>query len=276
MPAEASPLLTRLLRRSTPRGLRNWVRNPRASLGWLRSQWEFRRGRTSEVLLPDGLRLRCHPESAHTFALFVRDPAQKAEYYAFCGLLGPAPRLLDLGAHYGFFGAVALARSREARVLAVEPSRGALPILRANLRLAGGEGRAQVLAAAAGAGDGELAMLAAGPAGEQYMFAAGGRSDAVTVPQYSLTSLARRAGWTPTLVKCDIEGHEAAMLCGENLAVLAAWRAPLLLELHRAWIERDGGDPDALLRRLAAAGYRAAQEPDHATAAVTRLLLVPR
>jgi FkbM family methyltransferase len=275
MPAEASPLLTRLLRRATPRGLRNWVRNPRASLGWLRSQWEFRRGRTGEAILPDGLRLRCHPESAHTFALFARDPTQAAEYHAFCQLLGPAPRLLDLGAHYGFFGAVALARSPEARVLAVEPSRGALPILRANLRLAGGEGRAQVLAGAAGAGDGELAMLAAGPAGEQYMVAAGGRRDATRVPQFCLATLGRHAGWTPTLVKCDVEGHEAAVLSGENLQVLAGWRAPLLLELHRAWIERDGGDAEALLAALAEAGYRI-PEPVDAAAAVNRLVLVPR
>ncbi|HET9784073.1 MAG TPA: FkbM family methyltransferase [Terriglobales bacterium] len=268
-------VVARLLRHSTPRGLRNWVRNPRASLGWLRSQWDFRRGRTSEAVLPDGLRLRCHPESAHTFALFTRDPAQGAEYEAFCRLLGPAPRLLDLGAHYGFFGAVALARSPEARVLAVEPSAGALAILKENLRLAGGEGRAQVLAGAVGAGDGELAMLAAGPAGEQYMFAATGRPDAVRVPQFSLASLGRRAGWTPTLVKCDIEGHEAAVLQGENLAVLAAWRVPLLLELHRAWIRRDGGDPEALLRGLAAAGYRATPAADTA-AEVNRLVLVPR
>lgn len=275
MPAEAPAPFIRLLRRCTPRGLRNWLRNPRASLGWLHSQWDFRRGRTVEAALPDGLRLRCHPESAHTFALFARDPTQEAEYHAFCRLLGRHARLLDLGAHYGFFGAVALARSPEARVLAVEPSPAAVPILRANLRLAGGEGRAQVLAGAVGARDGELAMLAAGPAGEQYMFAAAGRPDAVRMPQYCLATLGRHAGWTPTLVKCDIEGHETAVLAGANLSVLAAWRAPLLLELHRAWIRREGGDPEALLRRLAAAGYRPLQDSD-AAAEVSRLVLVPR
>lgn len=275
MAAEGSGMMTRLLRRVTPRRLRNQLRNPRASLRWMGSQWAFRRGHVAELELPDGLRLRCHPESAHTFGLFVHDPTQQGEYAAFCRVLGERPRLLDLGAHFGFFGAVALARSAEARVVAVEPSAGALPILRENLRLAGGDGRWQVIAGAVGAQDGELAMLAAGPAGEQYMYAASGRPDAVRVPQFSLASLGRRAGWTPTVVKCDIEGHEAAVLRGENLATLAAWHAPLLLELHGDWIRRDGGDPDALLAALEAAGYRCEPTVDTAIP-VTRLVFWPR
>src|SRR6185312_4179668 len=146
------------VRRTTPRWLRNWVRNPRATGRWLRSAYQWRRrgavvltfgpvqdsavaglglrgpqagastsgARGEDAMGPapvNAWRLRCHPESARTFGLFLRDPDSIAELAEFRQAATPGMRLLDIGAHYGFFSLVALALGgEEARALAVEPS----------------------------------------------------------------------------------------------------------------------------------------------------------
>ncbi len=245
-----------------PRGLRNWLRNPRASARWLRSALAFRRGRCASLDLSAAagvpLLLRCHPEAARTFRLFLDDPDHRRELRAFLAVLPPQLRFFDLGAHYGFFTLAALARGgAETRVLAVEPSPAARRVLASNLGLAPGGGRAHVLAGAVGGAEGSLPMLAAGVASEHYMFAAGAaRPDAVAVPQFTLPALARAAGFPPTLIKLDVEGAEFEVLTAPaNLAALQAWRVPLLLELHADWIRRRGCDPAAPLAALAALGY---------------------
>jgi FkbM family methyltransferase len=257
-----------------PRGLRNWLRSPRASLRWWRSSLAFRRGRAATLDLSAsagvGLRMRCHPEAGRTFALFLDDPDHRRELRAFVSEL-PASglRLFDLGAHYGFFtlAAVALAGAG-ARVLAVEPSPAARRVLAANLALAAAGERVTVLAGAVGAAEGSLPMLAAGAASEHYLFAAGQRSDAVAVPQFTLPALARAAGFAPSLIKLDIEGAEFDVLTAPaNLDALRAWRAPMLLELHSDWIRRRGQDPAAALTALAEAGYEFSRDGSPLSAA---------
>jgi FkbM family methyltransferase len=272
-----------------PRGPRNWLRNPRASLRWLRSAFAFRRGHvvTLDCSAAAGvpLILRCHPEAGRTFRLFVDDADHRRELRAFAAALpGGDLRLFDLGAHYGFFTLAALAlRGAATRVLAVEPSPGARRVLKANLALAGGGARAIVLAASVGPADGTLRMLAAGVASEHYMFPAPAqRPDAVDVPQFSLPTLAREAGFAPSLLKLDVEGGEFDILTASaNLEALRAWRAPLLLELHADWIRHRGQDPAAPLAALAAIDYEltldGAPIPAAAAAALplTRLLCRP-
>lgn len=244
------------VRRMTPRWLRNWLRDPRASLRWLGLSWRWRRQGGVELDCGGGVVVRCHPASARTFQLFVQDPDSIAEFEVFRQWLAPGARLYDLGAHYGFFSVAALALGAE-RVLAVEPSAAAARVLRSNLKLAAAGMRAQLLQAAVGVANAPLAMLSGGVHSENYMFAASvGRSDAVLVPALNFSGLEQHCGWRPTLVKLDIEGFERAVLTSPvNLDALRAWRVPLLLELHNAVLREEGHDPASILEALASAGY---------------------
>jgi FkbM family methyltransferase len=270
-----SPAVARNLARwFLPRPLRNWLRNPAATRRWFTSAWAWRRGGAVELdfgaVGGRRLRLRCHPESGRTFSLFLHEPDSIAELRAFGAVLPPGVRLFDLGAHYGFFTLAALhLGGPDVRVLSVEPSPAAVRLLRLNLGLTRFSPQVRVLQAAVGGADGDLRMLAAGIASEHYMLAAGpGRGDAVSVPQWGLPSLARQAGWTPTLIKMDIEGAELELLAAPgNLRALRAWRIPLLLELHCHFIRQRGGDPAAVLRALDDAGYAAPRLHDEAVSA---------
>lgn len=252
-------LLHRVIRRATPRGLRNWMRNPRASARWLGTAWRWRRSGAVRLDLGSGITLLCHPESARTFGAFRSDPDSMAEFAEFRAAAGPGSRLYDVGAHYGFFSLATLALGGpSSRVLALEPSQRACRVLDANLKLAAAGGRALAVRAAAGPRDGTLAMIAGGIASENYMFAAtGNRPDTVAVPQYSLPGMERLCGWIPTHLKLDIEGFEYEVLtAAENLAALASWRPTLFLELHCDFIRQRGFDPGDVLRALAGRGYR--------------------
>jgi FkbM family methyltransferase len=253
----AEPALRRWARRLLPRALRNWLRNPGASWRWLRSAWSWRQGRTGELECGDGVRLRCHPESARTFRLFVEEPDSRAELDAFRAVLRPGMRLWDLGAHYGFFSLYTLASAGGAQVLAVEPSPAAFRVLLHNLSLAENGPQAQALQAAAGAACGALPMLAAGIAGENYMvMATPGRRDQVAVPQLDFAGLRQACGWSPSHIKIDIEGHESELLAAAgNLAALAEWRPIILLELHNDWIRARGREPGEILDALERLGY---------------------
>ncbi len=247
-----------------PRGLRNWLRNPRASVRWLGSTRAFRRGRAATLDLSASagvpLILRCHPAAGRTFRLFLDDSDHRRELRAFVAALPSGQlRLFDLGAHYGFFTLAAIALGgTDTRILAVEPSPAAQRVLNANLALAAAGGaRARVLGAAVGATDGSMRMLAGGVASEHYMFAApSARPDAVAIRQCNLPTLARQAGFAPTLVKLDVEGGEFEVLTAPpNLEALRAWRVPLLLELHAEWIRQRGRNPAEVLAALAGLGY---------------------
>lgn len=250
--------LRRMVRQITPRAARNWLRNPRASLRWLRHQARWRWTGAVRLDLGEGVQLSCHPESARTFSCFLHNPDARQEWATFRATAQPGMRFWDLGAHYGFFSLAALQLGGEqAQVLAIEPSATAFHLLTLNLALTGAGDRGLARQLAVGPENGHIAMLSAGINGEHYLVKAmPGRPDAHEVPQSNLPGLYAITGWTPTHIKIDIESYEYELLAApDNLAALKNWRPILFLELHCQWLRERQRDPKSVLAHLAANGY---------------------
>lgn len=256
-------MLIRNLARGVPRGVRNWLRSPRASFRYAIASVSGSLGRTSTISsLPVGT-IRCHPVCRHAFEGFVRDSEYSAELRAFLDRSQPGMRLLDIGAHYGLMSIAACLREPSCRAIAVEPSARAVSLLRRNLNLNDLDRRVTVLPIAAGDRDGSVSMLSSGPGGVDHFVASfEDRSDATNVPVSRIDTICAINGFVPTHVKIDVEGFEQQALAGGE-HVLSRADAPILfLELHGAWITQQGGSGPQILRLLRDCGYR--KFTDHA------------
>lgn len=251
--------ITRVVARALiPRAVRNWVRSPSSSIGWLWSEFRHVLGVHPVVEVHPGWRIRCHPAARRSITrTLLRDPEQVAELNEFIRACTPSMVLFDLGAHFGVFSLAAAHRGGPgARIVAVEPSEAACRILRiqAQLNAAG----VQVVRAAAGDRPGSTAMLPVGVIANGYFVAADAEHserETVRVPTVSIDSLADELGIDPTHVKIDVEGAEEAVLRGGE-KTLGGVLAPLLfVELHNDLVRKRGGDPQVTLEVLARYGY---------------------
>ena len=164
--------------------------------------------------------------------------------------------MLDIGAHYGAFTLAALQYGGPgAQVIAVDPSAETCRVLRINVKLAGASSRVQVIQAAVGSANGQLAMLTTGPLGDHFMVVAeASRPDATLIPQYTITGLVQRTGLVPTHIKIDVEGFEGEVVRGGR-DVLREHSPTLFLELHGAILRSQDRRPEAVLSDLADCGY---------------------
>lgn len=137
--------------------------------------------------------------------------------------LRPGMTFVDVGAHYGYHSLVA---SRlvgpSGSVVAIEPARGVLPLLRANTAGAGNITVDAVAACATsgpvllqdfGAGDSALSTILGGarvPPAERARL----RADAYPVPGVALDDHLLDRGIRPDFVKLDAEGAELDILSG--------------------------------------------------------------
>lgn len=160
---------------------------------------------------------------------------------AAAALIGRAPRVADLGANVGLFGAFTLARDPGARLLAFEPDPANAAVLRRTV--------------AANAADWELVEACAGATDGETRFAAGefalsrmGEGEA-TVPVVDALERLRDAD----LVKMDIEGGEWAILADPRFAELPA--RVVVLEYHPHLCPRADARA-AAVERLAGLGFR--------------------
>jgi len=169
----------------------------------------------------------------------------------------PGWSVLDVGAHHGLFSLCCCRPGAlPSRVITVEPSPAALPLLRAN-RAVHSKLDWTIVAAAAGASEGHLRlhpgsihMLVVDPALHPTQSSP---ASAVDVPLTTLDAIAEKFNFTPDLIKLDIEGYEAEALRGAHLTLQ---RRPLLvLEWHPAMLRHRGLDPLRALDPLIAAGY---------------------
>jgi FkbM family methyltransferase len=245
-----------LARKYTPRGLRNWLRNPARTAGYFADRCRYAFHLLPRIRINEQWSLRCHPAARAHFEVFRQDPAQAQELDSFVAYGTPGMQLLDIGAHYGFFALAALHYGgAEARAICVEPSARAASILRINLAANGVSGRAQVITVAVGAEDGQLPMLTTGPAGSDYLLVpTEPRADTVLVQERSLDSLLRETGFAPTHIKMDIEGYEFEVVAA-SVELLAALKPILFLELHGTALTARKKDPTEVLRNLRRAGY---------------------
>jgi FkbM family methyltransferase len=161
-------------------------------------------------------------------------------------LSGP-PRVLDLGANVGYFGAFLLARFPGARIVALEPDPDNVAILRRAIAESGQESRWRVEEAAAGTREGSVEFVA-GLQSTSHV-AAPGETDA-TMPVRSMDVLPLLQD--ADLIKVDIEGAEWELLADDRFTAAAP---ALVLEYHA---ERcPDPDPEQLARRLlTGAGYQ--------------------
>jgi FkbM family methyltransferase len=192
--------------------------------------------------------------------MFNSDPAQRTELDLFIRYCRPGMQFLDIGAHYGLF---ALAAHRfggsRARIVCVEASPKAAQILRANLD-ANRVRNVSLFNIAMGASDGSLEMLSTGPAGSDYFVSVpAGRSDSVTVPQFTMSTVLCETGLLPTHVKMDVEGFEHDVIAGA-LSVLKEHHPILFLELHGGYLRARQRDPALVISQLRECGYERIEE----------------
>ena len=199
---------------------------------------------------------KCHPAAREHFEVFRTDPVQASELDAFIRHCPQGIRLLDVGAHYGFFAVAALHYGGpEARAVCVEASPGAFKILNSTVELNRCQDRVVKLNVAMGAEDGMLPMLTTGPiAGDYFIVPTEERSDTILVPQRTLSSVLLETGLVPTHMKFDIEGFEYEVI-ESGLDVLSKLHPVLFLELHGTALRARGRDPEKVIQMLRRAGY---------------------
>jgi FkbM family methyltransferase len=139
--------------------------------------------------------------------------------------LGPAPRVLDLGANVGLFSAWASGRWPGARVTAVEPDPGNFEILERCAHLNAGRGQWKLVPAAASTSPGVMRFVA-GAGSESHEAHADEVGHSSEVPAVDAFEYLAHAD----LVKMDIEGGEWAVLSDPRLREIPA-RA-IVLEHH--------------------------------------------
>jgi FkbM family methyltransferase len=229
---------------------------PAKSFDYLRDRAAFALGTRCVVNVTGEWSVRCHPLARRHFEVFRTDPLQSKELTSFFEYACPGMRLLDIGAHYGFFALAALhAGGPATRVLCAEPSPKAVRVLRANLEANGATRNVEVVQAAMGDTDGILPMLTTGPFGGDYMVVpTQSRPDTVSVKVRSLRSLLKATGFEPTHIKIDIESYEFELLQAAQ-DVLSTLKPVLYLELHGQALQARGKDPAVILDWLRRAGY---------------------
>lgn len=144
------------------------------------------------------------------------------------GLLAPGMRVADVGANIGYYLLlVESAVGPDGRVICFEPEPANLRELRRNV-LANGFANVEVVAAAAGAADGEVALRS----GINAAVVADGEGEH-RVPMVRLDAVL--AGRPPDLLKIDVEGYEGHVLAGAR-GILAERRPIVFLEIHPGWL----------------------------------------
>ena len=202
-------------------------------------------GTTFEMLLcdrDDGIALRC-------FWHGVYEPSSSALIAA---LGHDADRIVDIGAHTGYFTLLAAHVAPRAQIIAVEPDAANLARLALNARANGCSNIAVVRAAAADVnGRGQLCN----DAPEGYLSSGGrltdddGSATGQLVPTLVLDGFLTKERRPTALIKCDTEGSEQAALMG-CAQTLRRDRPHLVIECNRPAPWRD---IETLLRAL---GYR--------------------
>jgi FkbM family methyltransferase len=242
------------IRATVPRSLRNWLRSPSKSLEWLSDYVRFYFGSTKVLRLSAEWSVICHPGAYHVaHEAQVADPEQSEEFRSFISSCHSGMLLFDIGAHFGMFSLAAA--HFQGRAVAVDPSPTAIRMIAIQARLNNCSSRIHSVLAAVSESNGVIRLLSSGVFSHGYLRVVGGRPvrELTPVPALTIDHMVRHYG-TPTHLKIDVEGHEAAVLRGGR-ATLAHSSPLIFIELHNQMVGLDGGDPNAALDELAALGY---------------------
>jgi FkbM family methyltransferase len=157
--------------------------------------------------------------------------------------IGEPRTILDLGANIGLFGAFAISRWPSSRITGYEPEPSNASVCERTIALNGLGERWNVVAAAAGASEGEVSFAAGlGPA--SHVLDGGGEASAgsIVVAQHDVMS----AIATADVTKIDIEGGEWEILVDPRFA--ASPPRVLVMEYHPERCPE--ADPRAAAERL--------------------------
>lgn len=204
--------------------------------------------------------LTCHPAAYRcAYVAQVNDPDQIAEFEAFIRHTSEGMVLFDVGAHFGLFSLAALHYGGpSARAIAFDPSPVAIRLLGIQAKLNHRSDRLKSIQASANDHSGSRNMVAVGVLASGYYVDASPdypESEMSKTVAVTLDEMVDKLGVTPSHIKIDVEGQEAAVLRGGR-KTLSPDRAPLLfLEVHNEIIRSQGRRPEETLELLKDFGY---------------------
>ena len=259
-PGPAPRRLQKAARSFIPRSTRNWLRSPSASAKWLWDGVKFSLGFKDVIEIRPDWSVTCHP-AAYRCAYYAQqnDPEQVSEFDGFIKSSTPGMVLLDVGAHFGLFSLAALHYGGpQAKAIAIDPSPIAVNFLNVQAKLNHVEDRLRVIHAAVSDQTGMQSMVAVGVLASGYYVAPLENCPASELSQIgsiTLDAIVDELAVTPTHLKIDVEGFEAAVLRGGR-QTLSQTAGPLLfLELHNEIVRSLGGAPEETLTLLEEYGY---------------------
>jgi len=248
-------MLTTFARAMIPRELRNWLRSPSKSGQWLLDSARYSVGMNRTLSLPGEWQIACHPAAYRVFSQAqISDPEQTLEFRNFLSFCNSSMQLFDIGASFGVFS---LAAARfGGNVVAVDPSPFATRMITLQAHMNDCGKRIRVLQATASDTNGVIDVLSSGVFSNGYFKVVKGRSKSELTPTQAITvdQMTSHFG-SPTHIKIDVEGHEAAVLRGA-VNTVRQFSPLLFLELHNEMIVSEGGDPNSVLDLLTHSGYR--------------------
>ena len=178
----------------------------------------------------------------------------------------PGDTFYDVGANIGLFGlavtdllapgSASNGTVQSGRVVAFEPEPRNFAHLARNFELNGSSTLLQAEQAVLADAEGAVELAIEGEVGEgTHNILARGGDATRRVRAETMDAYAARTGFSPDVIKIDVEGAELLVVRG--MADLLARRVPraVLIELHRAYIEPTGEDPDEVRTRFESAGY---------------------
>lgn len=225
----------------------------------MRNEARYLVGANRLIEIRPGWTLRCHP-TAYDFAYYaqINDPEQVTEFDGFISVCRSGMMLFDIGAHFGLFSLATLHYGGlGARAVAVDPSPTAARMMKIQARLNGVVERIEIVQAAVGHQDGWQEMVATGVNGAGYFVPPEDHTgrEVCRTRAITLDALVEEQKQTPTHVKIDVEGSEAAVLRGGSKLLSSDEPPILLLELHNEIIKNHSGDPCETLTLLRQFGY---------------------
>jgi FkbM family methyltransferase len=172
-------------------------------------------------------------------------------------LVREGDQFLDVGANVGVYSV--LAASRGARVLAVEPVPATYEQLLDNIHLNRFEAKVEARNVGVGRGPGELRFTTGSGPTDHVLAPGESAAHVATVAVDALDTLA--AGWTPVMMKIDVEGFEANVIAGAAHLLNEPSLQAVLIELNGLGA-RYGFNNDDIHNELLSAGFHpASYEP---------------
>ncbi len=259
-PMTRSAFARSLIRTCVPRRARNWLRSPSNTASWAWDEIKYLSGITQDLQMRPGWFITCHP-AAYRCAYHHQmiHPDQVAEFNSFINHASERMILFDIGAHFGLFSLAALHYGGpQATAVAVDPSPVAVRFLKIQAKLNQVGDRLRIVQASVAEHSGLQRMVDVGVLAHGFYVAPRPEDptgETMRTMAITLDALADKMKLSPTHVKIDVEGSEAAVLRGAQRLLTQTPGPTLFLELHNEIVTSLGESPMETLTLLRRFGY---------------------